>query len=192
MTESFDDIADVLLGLGTVISPSALHGQLVGQVCLGAVPGGAAWLAQVADMGGTKIEISSRYGDRLVEWLHEVVADLADEDFVFELLLPSDDEALVERMEELATWCRSYSEGVAIAAASIAGGADFSEDTRDLFGDIVEISQLDPDSAEDDSQEVDFDELVEYVRVGVIQLSLETLEASTPVEPEPDPDEIYH
>lgn len=188
MTESFDDIADVLLGLGTVVSPSALHGQLVGQVCLGILPGGAAWLAQVADMAGTKIEVSSRYGDQLVEWLHQVVADLADEDFVFQLLLPSDDEALAERMEELATWCASFTEGVAIAAANFSGGADFNEDTRDLFGDIVAISQLDPDSAGDESQEIDFDELVEYVRVGVIQLSLETIQANTPA----NDDEIYH
>ena len=187
MTESFDDIADILLGLGTVVSPAALHGQLVGQVCLGMVPGGAVWLAQVADLSGAKIEVSSRYGDQLIEWLHEVTALLADEDFVFELLLPTDDESMAERMEELASWCSAFSEGIAIAAANIAGGADFSEDTQDLFSDIVAISQLDPDSAGDDSQEVDFDELVEYVRVGVIQLSLETIAANSP-----DSEETYH
>jgi len=154
---------------------------------LGQAPGGIAWLAQVSEQAGVNVEPASRYGDELIEWLHSVTGQLADVDFVFELLLPADDESLVERMEEFAAWCAAFSEGVAIALAAVPSGTELSDDTKDLFGDIVAISQLDPDSAEHDSEESDFEQLVEYVRVGVIQLSLETIEANKPTE-----DELYH
>ncbi len=186
MNSNFDDIADVLLSIGSMVSPAELHGQLVAQIALGATPNVSMWIEQVNEITGANIELRSRYGEQLIEWLQEVQAELVDVDFSFELFLPSEDESLSERMEEFAVWCKAFMAGVAIASMYNQVAASINDDSQELLSDIVAMSQLDSD-VDEDASEIDFNELTEYVRVGVIQMSLETVESN-----QPDSEETFH
>lgn len=180
MNTNFDDVADWLLVLGSMASPAEIHGQLVGQIVFsGQVPVSQVWLQQISEIAGVGIEQGSRYGNHFIELAYDVQAALSDEDFVFEPLLPYDDGSLQEQMEAFAEWCSGFVTGAAIVSAKNMFAHQLSEDSQEFYNDIIAISQLDPD-IDEDASEIDFDTLVEYVRVGVVQLGLETLEASQP------------
>ena len=174
----FDDIADVLLSIGSLISPAELQGQLVGQLALGAAPTRFEWLRQLQDLTGARLEAGSRNAEVLADWVDEVQAQLSDVDFVFQPLLPDEDStALPERMEAFANWCQAFMSGVAIVSARPGAGADLNADNRELLGDIMAVSCMDLDA---EASEADFNDVVEYLRVAVIQMCLETLAGSNP------------
>lgn len=180
MSFTFDDIADLLLSSGSMLSPSELHGQLCGQLALGLTPSNHQWIRQVSDTTGVQIEAGSRIAEELVEWLQFVQHNIADIDLGFELFLPSEEEGLIAVSEELATWCAGFMTGVAMVNAQTKDSS-YETDTEELFGDIVAISSLDADSAAD-AEETDLDQLIQHVRLGVAQLCQDTIKKHQPAD----------
>lgn len=179
MSFNFDDVADLILSIGSNVSPSELHGQLCGLVTFGCTPSEHQWIRQVTDMCGVSIEIGSRIADDFIEFGAESQASLANEDLGFELFLPDDDEDLRVRMEELATWCSGFMTGVAMANSLGATMDDIDEHDQELLQDLVAISSLDIDD-DDDASEADYHEVVQYIRLGVSQLCLDLVKKNQP------------
>jgi uncharacterized protein YgfB (UPF0149 family) len=86
------------------------------------------------------------------------------------LLLPGEEERIGARAIALSEWCQGFLYGVAYMG--VGDDKDWSDDSRGVLRDLMEISRLDADSA-DDSDEQAFMELQEYVRMGVQILMLE-------------------
>lgn len=176
MSFSFDDIADLLLSVSSNTSPAELHGQLCGQLALGFTPSDFQWLRQLADTTGVNFEAGSRISEDFIEWLHAVQAQIRDEDFGFELFLPDDEESLEVRLDELATWCSAFMSGVAMVNANTTPQS-LEEDESELLNDIIAISTLDPDEP---GEEADLDEILQYLRLGISQLCIDTLKKNQP------------
>lgn len=171
-TPSYGEVqqaVDRQLGSG---SAAEAHGLLAGLLCVESEIDAAAWIARL-DSAASGIANERELG--VLEWLFEdTKRQLDDFDFSFELLLPDDSNPLDLRAAALAEWCQGFLYGLGQATA----GAEWPGDCAELLRDFAAIAQLDP-VAGDESDEVAFVELREYVRVGVQVICSELL-AGTP------------
>lgn len=154
------------------IAADALHGVLAGLACASVTPDHASWLEQLAEcLDGADLET---HNEALVA-LHTLIArDLADGELGFQLLLPDSEEFLSVRAQALARWCEGF------VCGFVAVVRELGEDDREALEDIAAISQLDDDDGssqsalnnpeEADSNERDFIELCEYVRLAAMEL----------------------
>ncbi|MES0328506.1 MAG: UPF0149 family protein, partial [Gammaproteobacteria bacterium] len=96
------------------------------------------------------------------------------------MLLPEDDEDLMDRTEALANWCQGFVYG--LAAGGISDDTKLPGDAQEILMDFVEISRAGYNIGDDDVIEVSetteedelaFVEVVEYVRTGVLLINEE-------------------
>lgn len=163
---NFEHWADFLLQLGAVSGAAEFQGFLVGLQVNGQALSEPAWLQAVDAF--LDIEILPKTPEQLagLNSLNALVSHaLADGEYRFRLLLPDDALPLVARLEALAQWCQGF-----LFALGQAG-----EDavTHEALEDLAQIAQLEHSSEECEENEVYFAELVEYIRVVVLELAAE-------------------
>ena len=108
----------------------------------------------------------------------------------FSPMLPDDDEALIDRAEELACWCQSFLAGM--GAAGTLDKDAMGEQVGEIVLDFSRLAQAgfdedDEDHDEDESENA-FAEILEFVRVGA-QLIYEELAGSQDI---PDAQTTFH
>jgi len=159
--------------LSELLSPKATasaaewHGAIVGGVVAGAQGSvdhwlslcfGAHWREHVLD--------DALMMERLGDAEREIRGQLARDQMEFELALPNDELALEVRTQALADWCSGFLHGFGLAFDS---RQSLPEAARAILGDLAEISKAEVgDPIIDETHEIAFVELVEYLRV-VIQ-----------------------
>jgi len=124
-------------------------------------------LPEAADV--LKVE-QMRHLNRLYEVSREHL--LADE-MVLQLLLPEDDAPLAQRLQAVSEWCQGFLYGLGMEARF----PQIKEDAQaqDLLEDLIAISGVEELSEDDlqsleQSSEAELQEVIEYVRMGVIYL----------------------
>ncbi len=166
----FDDLADLLLPMGSLNSPSELHGWLCGKLCGGARLEEADWLDQAWEfldvVGGASTEAREAVAHLYVTTL----AQFDDEQFGLQLLLPDDETDLDQRVQALGQWCHGFLSG--FGSAGIDGESQFSANAADALRDLAAIVQagLGDEDADEDDAEGDFIEIAEYVRMATLSL----------------------
>lgn len=169
----FDEIGNHLLEQGALVSPSQLHGCLCGLLSAGAsfqAEYGIDALADILDL------VAHGELANLVLQLYTVSgAALRDEEFTFNPLLPDDEIDIAQRAEALADWCNGFLAGFAYEAASEdKAESALSQPSSEALGDIAAFAQVGVDENEDDEDaEGHYTELVEYLRVAVINIFLD-------------------
>lgn len=174
---TYEQLSARLQALQLPVETDALHGALTGLACSGATLDPAAWLAQLSDcLEDIALEQHEPMLSALQTW---VSGELADGDLGFHLLLPDSEEFLSVRTRALARWSESF------LYAFIASGVTLSPEDREVLEDIAAISQVDDGEAPDDaeknmsalnnpadaeSNERDFFELCEFVRLAAMDL----------------------
>ncbi len=169
----FDEIAGHLLEQGAQASPSQVHGCLCGLLSAGA-PAQAEYgldaLAQTLDL-----VLHGELASRIMQLYTVSHAVLQDEEFTFFPLLPDDEEEISQRTVALSNWCDGFLAGFAYTAAGEdkASGA-FSELCSEALRDIAALAQAEAGEEENDEDaEEHYFELVEYLRVAVVNVFLE-------------------
>ena len=103
---------------------------------------------------------------------HRLVADtieqLDDPELGFMPLLPDEDESAAERAAALGQWSEGYLFGLSLGGIKEFSG--FSQDLQDFSKDLVQICNLEADSALGEANEQALFEVVEYLRMGVLML----------------------
>lgn len=164
LASDFDQVADLFLIEGIDLPPSQWHGCIVGLLVSGLRADDL-----LAAMGHALQE--SITGDLMIASEQSAKASLRalrDPNYGFSPLIPDDDDELELRSEALASWCEGFLRGF---AAGVAGSDQISTDAAEILRDMAQIARLEVDSTSDiDEQESDFIELVEYVRVVVLNL----------------------
>jgi uncharacterized protein len=169
----FDEFADHLLEQGVQISPAQLHGCVSGLLSAGAPAEpeyGLDALEQSLDL-----RLHGEFADRAMQLYTFTALALQDEAFNFQPLLPDDDEELAVRTSALAGWCEGFLAGFAyrVTAADSSAGA-LSKDAGEVLTDIAAIAQaVTVDDEGEDEAEDSFIELVEYLRVAVVNIFLD-------------------
>jgi len=185
----FDQLADSLLEQGQQSSPSAVHGCLSGALAAGAHT--EAELAPMVLGQALELQMHGQLTEQVMQIYTSIAASLVDEDFGYNLLLPSDDEEIAVRAQAVADWCRGFLAGYALAVAEVGSGVQGSpsSDNSEILRDMAAMCEVTVDEEEDqDENEVEgsYFELVEYLRFAVLNLHAELLLAGDKPDDEGD------
>jgi len=155
-----------LLSQSATATAAEWHGALAGGVVRGARASldhwlslcfGSHWREQLVD------ETLAR--ERLAEIENDIKGQLLRDQMEFVPALPSDEAALAERTQALADWCSGFLHGFGLAFDST---QSLDTEIRQMLGDLAEISKAEiGDPLVDESHEIAYTELTEYVRVTV-------------------------
>ena len=176
-TITHEQLSARLQELQLPMAADALHGTITGLACAGIDPGHAIWLEHLSEcLDGAELD---EHRDAMSALQTLVARDLADGELGFQLLLPDSEEFLSVRAQALARWSESF------VCGFVAVTRELSEDDREVLNDIAAISQIDDGESEEqtdrnrselnnpenaDSNERDFIELCEYVRLAAMDL----------------------
>ena len=92
----------------------------------------------------------------------ELWTDILDDNYSFQLLLPDDDETLLERGHALGAWVQGFNLGFGLQQKDKPVA---SEEVKEVLTDFAEIANLSNDMEEDEDTEQAFFEINEYVRI---------------------------
>ena len=170
----FDEVADQLLEQGVALSPSELHGCLVGLLAAGHSADPGAGLAAVNH--ALELDLHGDLADEVMQ-LYTLSEEALGEDlFDFCPLLPDESHELAVRTQCLAHWCQGFLAGFARAIAVSGTGAEtLPGDSTEILRDFAALAQADADALpEDDEAETSYTELVEYMRVAAVNVFLDS------------------
>lgn len=151
-----------------IATPSELHGHASGMIVINRDVDVEEWvdliIADYSFEGGDKAKLVPVLGA-----LFDFAKDkLKADNFSFTPLLPSDDNDLAFRLEALSTWCSTFLTGMAFAG--LKSDANMHKDVHEFILDLEKISKVDTLAGETQGEEIDYVELVEYVKAGTILL----------------------
>ena len=146
------------------------HGLLCGLLCSGR-PVSTGLLQQLMmDSAGLDHEIPDPCRPILEKLLRETGLQLAEGQFNFTLLLPEDDDGLVRRTQALGDWCEAFLFG--LSAGGLNSETELTPEIDEFIADIAEISRVEfDDETAGEADEYRYNELVEYVRLGVLLIN---------------------
>lgn len=180
-TITHEQLSARLQELQLPMAADALHGAITGLACAGIAPSHTVWLEHLSEcLDGAELDENS---DAMSALQTLVERDLADGELGFQLLLPDGEEFLSVRAQALARWSENF------VCGFVAVTRELSEEDREVLNDIAAISQIDdgefaeatesnrselnnPENAA--SNERDFFELCEYVRMAAMDLYRES------------------
>lgn len=169
---SHHDINQTLAEHRLGINASELHGALCGYLCAGGGAGAQAWCEALAlealqDLLSDDADARKTFG----RFFDQARTRLSDPLLAFEPMLPDEDSRVADRADALVEWCRGFIGGLGLAGNDAA--ESLSEDAKEVLGDLSRIAGSDLQTGEDDGDEVDFTEVLEYVRMAVLLLQTE-------------------
>jgi uncharacterized protein len=165
----WQETQQMLEGVDAPLCASEFHGHLVGRLVGGHEFGGGSGLRMVADLIGIPGSDLEPASSRWEQSLETILMQLRADNYAFQLALPGDEYSLEQRLGSLADWCGGFLNGVGCALSDAAARALLRDD--DSLGDLVEISNLQAEADDSDENEALYVELVEYVRLAVLNLN---------------------
>ena len=157
----YSEMQQVLAGARAVSDAPEAHGTLTGALCAAANYGFDDWLGELFTDDGCGAAPKAALRDLY----NSTRAALTSGQMSFAVLLPDDDEPLVERAAALGQWCQGFLYG--LGTSSIRNADDLPPDIAEVVRDLTVITQVGVDAAEsDEANEQAYAELVEFVRVG--------------------------
>ncbi len=148
---------------GLACGGSELHGGLCGWLA-GGGQAGPDWPARVMADEGLEAVAPGGVLDRLGR---ATAAQMEDQAFGFDLLLPDPEAPLYARSGALFEWCRGF-----VGAFGLAAGPapPLSEEGAEALADLVRLAAAMPEDGGDQEDEQALAEIEEYVRVAALLL----------------------
>jgi uncharacterized protein YgfB (UPF0149 family) len=166
MQADYKMISLLLTGNHVAHSPAEVHGMLTGQLCSGVVAPDAEDLGGLLEQSQHLVPVVCKLIERLLD---ETTEQLSHLDYHFHPLLPSDEASLQDRVNALGVWCDGFMVG--FAAGYMRPDSALSAEAREILADFSQFASISDDGQDlTDSDEVDYMELVEYVRMAAITL----------------------
>jgi uncharacterized protein YgfB (UPF0149 family) len=171
-----DALEDALKRCGSTWDASQTHGLLSGRLAIAGADSGFDWLSQVLEGTDQADALRIECEDMLAKLFEMTYRQLAERLSLFVPLLPDEADTTAMRATALAHWCEGFLHGL------VAGkhGDDLRERLQaeplvDIIRDMLQITRAAVDEdCDEESDEVAYTELVEYVRVAA-QLAYEEL-----------------
>ncbi len=166
-TGNFHELERQLHAAGSDMHAAEAHGMLSGIVCVQGRAQPTLWLEQVLGEGNTLSAAAQDCAGVLEDVQNDIVSSLNDDALGFELMLPPDSASLPVRTRALAEWCGGYLYGLALGG--IREAVALPESVREVMQDFQELSRAGfSDAPPDESDEVAYAEIVEFMRVSVL------------------------
>lgn len=158
-------LATTLTQQGVGMTPAEMHGLLSGIVCGG--NRSDSWRTVVHELTNDGMAFSQALTRPLSDIWQNICETLADEDFIFHLYLPDDEDSSVyERVDALGGWVNHFLLGLGVTQPKL---DKVKGETGEAISDLRTIAQLGYDSDEDQEElEHSLEEVIEYVRVAAL------------------------
>ncbi len=170
----FDEVADLMIQIGSHTSPSELHGFLCGQLAAGQRSEGQMLTQTLQESLDVQDSFSAEQLEKLRFVYMSSLNALMDDELGFYPLLVDDDSEIGLRLTTLGQWCQNFLSGFATVEKAI---KDIPEMVNDALNDMAAISQVGIDEAEleedEDASEEDYAQLVEYIRLATMNIFME-------------------
>jgi len=169
VTLDYHTLEQDLEAIEAITGASECHGMVCGQLCRGTPIGAAQWLEHILGrpVGEDRV-LAARCAQLLEVVLMSAGGGLINDDFVFEPMLPDDQESLNRRSIALGQWCEGFLYGLAL------GGeikqASLSTEAEEVLRDLRDFTRIQGDGGMDEADESSYMEVVEYIRVVVMLL----------------------
>ena len=176
----FDEVADLIVQIGSHTSPAELHGFLSGQLSAGRRLEGSDLTEILIECLDVQDSFSAEQLEKLRFVYMSTLNSLMDDELGFYPLLAEDDSEITLRLGTLGQWCQNFLSGFATVEKAI---KDIPEIVNDALNDMAAISQVGVDEAEleedEDAAEEDYAQLVEYIRLASLNIFMEYIPAPT-------------
>lgn len=168
----FSQLEASLQAANAGMSPAESHGLLCGMLCAAGRLNTGQWLSEIFEDAPVEGRCVEDCRSELLNLANVTINQLNDPALEFALLLPDDDESLNRRAEALVDWSRNYLYGLALGG--LADPADLPDDVAEIINDLSEISRADAggDDRSDEAEKA-LEEIIEYVRMGVLLVNEE-------------------
>lgn len=157
---------------GQSVNPFAAtqwHGLLCGILCSGRPISVTLWHRIAIQFTEEELELDEDLRDTLEEYARLQRESMQSQEIQFNLVLPDDEQPMAIRAESLGQWCDAFLFG--LAAGGVTQEMTAKGDSAELLQDMAEISRIEFDRDKADMEdELQFNELLEYIRVGVLLL----------------------
>jgi uncharacterized protein YgfB (UPF0149 family) len=166
------EINQVLSGTTLKLHPSQVHGLICGLLC-GSQHGSSVWEELVTG------EKKPGKAHKTLQALYDASAKQLDEFlFEFQLLLPKNDDSLLEKAEALTLWVQGFLTGLKLAQIQIENREP--SETTEAINDMIEIAKMNYEEViASEEDEAAYTELVEYIRMAVILIYQDLHEVDT-------------
>jgi len=173
------DVQDVLDLASPGADPADSHGLLCGLICAAGFADPQRWIPEVFDDFNPRDGAQAKAYQCLQGVYEHTLAGLHSEELDFELLLPGDDASLAERAKSLGAWCSGFLSGLGLGG--LPERDKLSDELAELLDDVAQIAKIDFDlESPDENENVAFEEVVEYLRIGVLFIHDELQPAAAP------------
>lgn len=171
---SFETVKHALAYLEAMGTASEVHGLLCALFVTGAVVRKQAWVNSVLSQRVEKGDLSAKDAQQTLEALYVATeAAFKTDDFQLQLLVPSDDTQMEQRIDALAEWCQGFIAGLNLVGVNIT--AHPNAEVHEALQDIVKIATMEYQNEQtgDEAAESDLMELIEYIRMAVLLIAAE-------------------
>ena len=162
-----------------------IHGVLTGLIAAGFEFESNDYLAMVNDMLNNAEGLPTNIKSLVKDIYSDIWQKILDDSYSFQLMLPDDDDSIVERGHALGKWVQGFNLGFGLQQTK---NTTLSEDVKEVLADFGEIANLSDEMEEDEDTEQAFFEIAEYVRISAL---LCFTELGSPPEPQ-DKDATVH
>jgi len=144
---------------------SEIHGVLTGLICAGFPFEDQSYLAMLNDLFNNGEGFPKKIKSTVKQMFSELWTDILDDAYSFQLLLPDDDDSIVERGNALGAWVQGFNLGFGLQQK---GSPVVSEEVKEVLTDFAEIANLSEEMEEDEATEQAYFEINEYVRISAL------------------------
>ncbi|MGL1959235.1 MAG: UPF0149 family protein [Colwellia sp.] len=161
-TIDFSSAQAVITTENIKLHASELHGVLTGLVCAGFAFEEQSYLTMLTDLFNNGDGFPKAVKNIIKQMFSELWTDILDDAYSFQLMLPDDDDTIVERGHALGVWVQGFNLGFGLQQK---GSPVVAEEVKEVLTDFAEIANLSDEMEEDEESEQAFFEISEYVRI---------------------------
>lgn len=166
------ELGDALARARTSTDAADCHGLLAGLVCAAGFADPKLWAAQIFEDYDPRNRLQAEAFRQLQALSENTLVQLNGPDLDFELQLPDDEDALRDRTEALGSWCGGFLTGLGLGG--LGDRSQLPETVTELLDDLAQIARVDFDlETPEEADLAAFEEVLEYVRVGVLFINEE-------------------
>lgn len=144
---------------------SEIHGVLTGLICAGFTFEEQSYIMMLNDLFNNGDPFPDSVKTLVTQMYSELWTDMLDNDYTFQLMLPDDDDSIVERGHALGTWVQGFNLGFGLQQKN---SPVTSTEVKEVLADFSEIANLSDEMEEDEDTEQAYFEISEYVRISAL------------------------
>ncbi len=177
-TLDFSSVQAIFTSEDVKIHAAEVHGVLTGLISAGYLYEDADYLIVLNDMLNNGEGFPTSVKLTLKSVFSDIWQNIIDDSYSFQMMLPDDDDTIIERANGLSHWVQGFNLGFGLQQKNT---SNLSEEVQEVLTDFVEIANLSNEMEEDEDTEQAYYEIAEYVRISALLCFTEL-----GVPPEPD------